>query len=131
LIHKFAQQAIQWKDIISTLAPKGTWFLSPEWAKKSLAEKTRLPEIDYCVPGSAIAGNSSTSKITQGTAPSQPQQANDPAAIASHSKHTGMLDNFFKRATSKHTDFTPDQVAEDMHTRVSTAHIITPPGLTY
>jgi hypothetical protein len=55
LIHKYPQQAVQWKDIIKKLAPTGIWFLTPEWAKKSLAEKKRLPEAEYCLPGGSVA----------------------------------------------------------------------------
>lgn len=56
LIYKPAQQSSQWKKPIAEHARKGIWFLSSEWAKKSLAEKTILPEEDHCLAGSIIAG---------------------------------------------------------------------------
>jgi hypothetical protein len=77
LIYKYAQQASQWKEPIATHARKGIWFLSPEWAKKSLAEKTRLSELDHCLPGSAIAATVSTKPAQP--APSIVHQSAGPA----------------------------------------------------
>lgn len=62
LIYKFAQQAMQWKETITRLAYRGVWFLSPEWAKKSAAEKKRLPEMDFVLPGGHIAGDALASE---------------------------------------------------------------------
>lgn len=62
LIYKFAQQAAQWKETITRLAYRGVWFLSPEWAKTSAAEKKRLPEMDFVLPGGHIAGDALASE---------------------------------------------------------------------
>ena len=62
LIYKFAQQAAQWKDTITRLAYRGVWFLSPEWAKKSTAEKKRLPEMDFVLPGGHLAADALSSE---------------------------------------------------------------------
>lgn len=41
--------------LVAEHAPKGIWFVYREWAKKSLEEKRRLPEIDHCVPKGELA----------------------------------------------------------------------------
>jgi len=112
LIYKFAQQALQWKDIIAELAPKGIWFLSPDWVKKSVAEKRRLPEIDHCVPGGTLAGSASALEAVEGDLP---QQMAD--ALIESDKPTKLLDKSFK--TLKASGLTEQEIAENMHSRVS------------
>lgn len=112
MIYKFAQQAGQWKEIISTLAPKGTWFLSPEWAKKSLAEKERLPEIDHCVPGGTLAGSASAVGAAE---TGGPQRKDD--AVNSSDNMTEFLDKSFKAL--KASGLSDQEIAESMHSRVS------------
>ena len=63
LLYKFAHQAIRWKEVIAELAPKGVWFLTPDWAKKSVAEKKRLPEKDFVLPGGHLAIDSVSGQI--------------------------------------------------------------------
>jgi hypothetical protein len=99
------------------LAPKGIWFLSPDWAKKSVAEKKRLPEIDHCVPGGTLAGSTSALEVVEAGIPQQ-----TPDAVKTANKHTGFLDKSFK--TLKASGLTEQEIAENMHSRVSSSRVI-------
>jgi hypothetical protein len=94
------------------LAPKGIWFLSPDWAKKSVSERKRLPEIDHCVPGGTLAGSTSALEAVAGGIP---QHARDPVETAN--KHTGFLDKSFKSLRA--SGLTEQEIAENMQSRVS------------
>ena len=94
------------------MAPKGIWFLSPDWAKKSVAEKKRLPEIDHCVPGGTLAGSASALKAVEEGIPEQMADA-----LLDSNKPAKLLDKSFKAL--KASGLTEQEIAENMHSRVS------------
>lgn len=55
LVSKYQANKSQWNTLVAQHAPKGVWFVYREWAKKSLEEKRRLPEIEHCVPKGELA----------------------------------------------------------------------------
>ena len=118
LIYKPAQQSSQWKEPIAEHARKGIWFLSSEWAKKSLAEKTILPEEDHCLAGSIIAGLVSP-KAVQATLPVVRQSA-DPTEKPT--LPPGRLSEILKeesRIMRKQGGLSPAEIAMRLEAKVS------------
>lgn len=118
LIYKPAQQATQWKEPIAEHARKGIWFLSSEWAKKSLAEKTILPEEDHCLAGSIIAGLVSP-KSMQAALPDVQQSA---GSTEKATLPPGRLSEILKeesRIMRKEGGLSPGEIAMRLEAKVS------------
>jgi hypothetical protein len=60
LVYKYWSNKFKWDSLVASHAPQGVWFVNHEWAKASLRDKRRAPELKYCIPNAEQAVRSTT-----------------------------------------------------------------------
>lgn len=55
LVYKYWSNQSKWDTLVATHAPAGVWFVASKWAKASLRDGRRAPELKHCVPNAEQA----------------------------------------------------------------------------